>query len=60
MLGKESPVVTSCNISSLPRLIYLLSLDVHVVQKVMWAGIRRESGSRERAGVAFNQPQEGR
>ena len=39
MLRKEALVVIGFNISSSPRLIdVLLSLDVHVVQKVMWAG----------------------
>ena len=43
MLRKESSVPIGCNISSSPRLIdVLLSLDVHVVQKVMWAGIHRD------------------
>ena len=40
MLRKEALVVIGFNISSSPRLIdVLLSLDVHVVQKVMWAGL---------------------
>ena len=46
MLRKEPSVPISCNISSSPRLIdvtsMLLSLDVHIVQKVMWAGIHRD------------------
>jgi len=43
MLRKEALVVIGFNISSSPRLIdVLLSLDVHVVQKVMWAGIHRD------------------
>ena len=44
MLRKEALVVIGFNISSSPRLIdVLLSLDVHVVHKVMWAGIHRDS-----------------
>ena len=43
MLRKEALVAIGCNISSSPRLIdVLLSLDVHVVQKVMWAGIHSD------------------
>ena len=45
MLSKEALVAIGCNISS-PRLTdvtsMLLSLDVHVVHKVMWAGIHRD------------------
>ena len=42
MLRKEALVAIGCNISS-PRFIdVLLSLDVHVVQKVMWAGIHND------------------
>ena len=57
MLRKEALVVIGCNISSSPRLIdVLLSLDVHVVQKVMWAGTQ----GLESVQDAFKQPQESR
>ena len=54
---EEALVAISCNISLHHDSSMLLSLDVHVVQKVMWAGIhsdwracRTPSNNREKAG----------